>query len=207
MRNALKSAGSFAARILPLLLMLALAGVTNASAAAEGAGGYMGTAPGTVAALGLGAIALGTVVHLSGTNEDGEEESVMLDTENDDSQGLLKKLKRAAKLKAQAIIGPAKEKLEAAQAENETFRDIIVGEVLRIKKLTAGQDGEGNYDFDVEQEKQYLEGLPADRLKMEYERLPNSEDVKVEQTTTEGEKQGEEDDELQKLRPDTSQDA
>lgn len=52
------------------------------------------------------------------------------------------------------------------QSENETLRGVMVGEVVRRKKLSGNLEGEDA----VQQEQQFLEGLPAERLKMHYER-------------------------------------
>lgn len=196
MRNALKKTAVGLARILPLLLMVALVAVTNASAAAEsyamGAGGYMGIAPGTALALGAGAVGLGAVLRLDGQNEDGDPASVTLDTDNDDSQGLFDKIQRAAKLKAQEIIGPTQEQLEAAQGENSTFRDALIGEIVRVEKLSAGDD------YDTEAEREFYDGLPAERLTKHYRRkvVEQRSELSVEQATTEGEPQGPEEDDL-----------
>lgn len=68
---------------------------------------------------------------------------------------------------------------EELSSENESLREWMVGETIRRKK----QGGELN-DEGVEEEREYLEGLSADRLTRELERAPTDLDTSA--STEEG---------------------
>ena len=126
-------------------------------------------------------LATGITVQLTATDPDTGDEKI-LDLDSEDKSSFLKNIKRYVKLKVQEKLSPTKAELKAEREENDNLRGLIVGEILRVKKLTqTGEDGEPG--FDVEKEKKYLEGLPAERLKMEYERIPQREELKVESVT------------------------
>ena len=172
---------TFAPALIALLLML-FTPLVAAAASAETvpAVDYAMQAP-LWMQVSLVGLATGITVHLTAKNVDtDEEESINLDTE--DRSTLINRLKHYVGLKTRAATKPLQEQLTASQEENSGLRDIIVGEILRVKKLTqTGEDGEPS--FNVEKEKKYLEGLPAERLKMEYERIPQREELKVESVT------------------------
>ena len=172
--------------ITPFLLLLIVCLMTPLVAAAASAEtvpmvDYAYQAPLWVQ-VGLAGLATGLTVQMMAKNPDtGEEERIQFDSEDEDT--FLKRLQHFVGLKSKAKVKPVQEKLDATEKENDGLRGMIVGEILRIKKLTSVDD-EGEPTFDVEKEQKYLEGLPADRLKMEYERLPKREELKVEQVTT-----------------------
>lgn len=176
----LKSSLNAVTTLLLTILLLFTAAPVQAAAQAEAGSGY-----GFMTALSVGAFFLGGAV-LQLTARDGEgEKTITLDTE-DEPQTLLGRVKEYAQLKVSEVKSSLQAKLTAAQEENEGLRGILVGEILRIKKLKAGTGEDGEPDFDVEDEKTYLEGLPVERLKMEWKRLPAREEVTAPQTKTTG---------------------
>lgn len=95
-------------------------------------------------------------VILETKNEEGEEVTHNLHVEDDhveDERRVLTSLAERA------------EKASTLQSENSTLREAIVSEVVRRRKLAGEIDEDG-----VEQEREFLLGLPAGRLKQHYDR-------------------------------------
>lgn len=121
----------------------------------------------------VGLAGLGAVIHLK-----IGKRSVTLDAEDPSSAHKYDEaLEAHVEAEKEAAAAPIKENLQAAKEEGSALRGIVVGEILRIRKLTAGED------FDVEGEKKYLDGLPAERLKMEFDRLPKREEIQLKAKT------------------------
>lgn len=129
----------------------------------------------------LGALGLGTIITLKARDATGNKKTFALDT--DKAQEAAETIDQYAELRAEETAGPLREALEAAKKQLTGYRDIIVGEILRIKALSALKSEGGEAKFDAETEKAYLEGLEAGRLKMEFDRLPNAETLSVKPAT------------------------
>ena len=70
-------------------------------------------------------------------------------------------------LATQAEEVPAlREERDELSSENEALREKMVGEIVRRKKLAGEIDGED----EVKTEREFLSGLPAERLSMHYDR-------------------------------------
>jgi hypothetical protein len=131
----------------------------------------------------MGFLAIGTVITLRAKDATGTKKVIALDTEK--SLEFQEGIDTYADLKAEEVAVPLRTQLKVAEGQRDGYRDIIVGEILRIKRLAAPKDKDGKDTFDLEAEKSYLEGLPAERLRMEFDRLPvKREDLKVETVTT-----------------------
>lgn len=103
---------------------------------------------------------------LSTKNEDGDNITLSFHLEDDHAedeaqalQSLASRAERTADLKGD---------LEAAKAELSTTKELVINEIVRRKKL-SGEVGE-EADFSEEDEVEYLEGLPANRLQKEWGR-------------------------------------
>jgi hypothetical protein len=82
-------------------------------------------------------------------------------------------------LAAQAEAVPElREERNALKGELETATDVIVSDIIRRKKIAGDLEEDG-----VESEREYLEGLPIGRLKMEYERAPSEADLDTSSAT------------------------
>lgn len=103
--------------------------------------------------------------------EDGQEEQAM------------KQLRTFYTQSKEEGAAPMKTRLDAAEAYGQAVRDILVGEIIRLRKLSAPTSEGGEEQFNAEAERQYLEGLPADRLAMEWRRTPAPETVKTDAKT------------------------
>jgi hypothetical protein len=75
-----------------------------------------------------------------------------------------------------AASEPLKEQLTASKEDASAVRGILVSEIVRIKRLSQK-------DLDAEKETAYFEGLPHERLKMEWDRLPKSEEINLSAST------------------------
>lgn len=117
--------------------------------------------------------------------------SKQLDTEQPDFAVQLQSAieeEREAALRAQAE--EHKEELTAVQNEVETLKEKIVGEIVRVEALSAGED------YDTEAERDFFKGLSADRLMQHYRRkvVEKRENLSLNTATKEGTKQRPEDD-------------
>ena len=178
----MKRSASVFLLLLACLLLAPLAHAASGASLPDGA-------PLTAVGLALGCTLMGVTVYLSARNHEKErDESILLDTDNDKQEELAEKIQHYASLKAQEKLGPLEEKSEHLASELSSLKTMVVGEIVRIKKLTAPKNDEGETTLDVEKEAAYLEGLPAERLQMEYERLPEkAETLSVTATTTDAE--------------------
>lgn len=96
------------------------------------------------------------------TRRDGDitrDEVINLDADADNFPG---ELQRVIALRVEAGVGPVQASLSAAQAENAALRALVVGDIIRLRRITG--------EADVEKETRYLVGLPMERLQMEWER-------------------------------------
>lgn len=96
-------------------------------------------------------------------NEDGDKQTLTFHLEDDhaeDEVGALESLAERAEERAelQAKLNEKEEELSAA-------RDALTGEIIRRKKLSGKLEEDG-----VESEREFLSGLPMERLKMHYDR-------------------------------------
>lgn len=173
-----------------LLMLVTIAALTPLAAAAAAVDVIPQFGPAPIwAAVGLAG--LGAVIHLK-----IGKRSVTLDAEDPASAHKYDEaLEEHVETEKEAALAPVSEELTAAQEEGAALRSILVGEILRIRKLTAGED------FDVEDERKYLDGLPAERLKMEFDRLPKREDIKL-KAVTKNEQPADQDDPVAALDPD-----
>lgn len=116
--------------------------------------------------LGLGAVGLGAVISLR-----IGQRTVALDTDKpasaDDYYTTLAAHETQVR---EAAETPLRTQLSAVRAENDLLRSALASEILRVRKLTGGED------FDEAAERLYLlggddtPGLPAARLRVEYDR-------------------------------------
>lgn len=122
-------------------------------------------------------------------NADGEAVSLDAHVEDDHADDSTSAIQRYAELETESAVAEVRQDLEVVTAERDAMRDLMVGEILRRKQL-AGlvADGEDAKDgqLKVEDEREYLLGLPAERLKMEYERAPKPAELSAEAKTKPG---------------------
>jgi hypothetical protein len=64
------------------------------------------------------------------------------------------------------LVPELREERDDLASENDTLCDALVSEIVRRKKLSGELDGED----EIQDEREFLEGLPASRLKKHYER-------------------------------------
>lgn len=166
--------------VLAVLFVLCLAPVTAAHAAE--AAPFAGPAPlGTLLTIaGLGAA--GIVVRLSAKKYDGEGESrterFSLDS---DSDQFAEQLEDFGEAKREEGAAPLRLELSATEKTSHEYRDILVGEVLRVQKLSA-EDPE---KFDVETERAYLETLRPDQLKLHFDKARQAaQELKLKASTS-----------------------
>lgn len=103
---------------------------------------------------------------ITSQNEDGDRVTRTFHIEDEHADDEAEQLEALA---AQAEEVPdLRDQLSQAEDELEAVRDLAIGEIVRRKKL-SGEVGE-DADFSEDDEVEYLEGLPADRLTKEWER-------------------------------------
>ena len=112
-------------------------------------------------------------------NEDGDAVTHTLHLEDehaDDEAAAVEQLaaraERAADLRSE---------LNAVQHDLATAKEAIVSDIVRRKKLAGEYDGDDGLDQEADRE--YLEGLPVDRLKMEYKRAPSDAELDTSSAT------------------------
>ena len=76
---------------------------------------------------------------------------------------------------------PLRAELTASQEQATALRDVLIGEVLRVAKLTADDPEK----FDLEAEKAFLETLRPDQLKLHFERA-RAQKVQLKANTSAG---------------------
>jgi hypothetical protein len=108
-------------------------------------------------------------------NADGEPVSLDAEVEDDAAEESVDAIERYAELEAESRTADLRSQLQDIEEDAGEMRDIIVSDILRRQKL-SGEVGE-EADLSVEDQRDYLQGLPADRLKMEWERAPKGEDL------------------------------
>ena len=110
------------------------------------------------------------------TDADGEQRSYDLSIDEDaDPSEQIEQVERYAETREEAARADLQADLNEAEQELSAMRDLVVSDIIRRQKL-AGEIGE-DQDLSIEDQREYLEALPAERLKMEYERAPDSEDL------------------------------
>lgn len=108
-------------------------------------------------------------------NADGETVSLDADVEDDSAEESVEAIERYAELEAESQTADLQARLDETEEEADQMRELVVGDILRRQKL-AGEIGE-DAELSVEDQREYLQGLPAGRLKMEWERAPKGEDL------------------------------
>ena len=128
-------------------------------------------------ALTIGVVALMGTAHVTVRTEDknGERQAFDLEVDEDSPQEQVQAIERYAETREEAARADLQADLDSTEEELDEMRDLVVSEILRRQKL-AGQVGE-DADLSVEDQREYLEGLPAERLQMEWERAPKGEDL------------------------------
>jgi hypothetical protein len=114
-------------------------------------------------------------VAVSTEDKDGERKTFDLEVGDESPQETAKKVERFGQTCAEAAQADLKAEKDALQEEIDSMQDLVVSEIIRRKKL-AGKVGD-DADLSVEDEREYLEGLPADRLQKEWERAPDGADL------------------------------
>lgn len=107
-------------------------------------------------------------ITLNTQNEDGDPVTHTLhieDEHSDDEAPVLEQLATRAER-----VHELRSDLNEQQDENEALREMLVNDIVRRKKLAGEFEGEDTPD--EEDEVEYLEALPADRLQMEWDRAP-----------------------------------
>jgi hypothetical protein len=113
-------------------------------------------------------------------NEDGERVTRTFHIEDDhaeDERGQLEAIADQAE-----EVPELREELSKTEDELDTIREVLVSDIVRRKKLAGKYDGEDALDQAEDQE--FLEGLPAGRLKMHYERAPSGEELSTDAATS-----------------------
>ena len=108
-------------------------------------------------------------------DHNGERQSFDLEVDDESPQEQVEAIERYAETREQAARADLQAEMNEIEEEMGELRDLVVSDIIRRQKL-AGEVGE-DADLSVEDQREYLEGLPAERLQMEYERAPDSEDL------------------------------
>ena len=90
---------------------------------------------------------------------EGRDEIVHLDAGKDT---FASDLTEVIRLKQAESAAPLTTRITALEAENATFRDMLVGEIVRLKRVEG--------ETEVKAETDYLCSLPVERLQMEWSR-------------------------------------
>jgi len=115
------------------------------------------------------------LVKLQTTNADGERRSFSLEAPDGEGESARQAAEEYAEARVSAARADLQADLDATEEELSAMTDLVVSEIIRRQKL-AGQIGE-DAELSVEDQREYLEGLPAERLQMEWERAPSEEDL------------------------------
>lgn len=121
-------------------------------------------------------------------NADGDSVSLSAHVEEDKAEESVEAIHRFAELEAEAQTAALRKDLDSAKGENETLRETIVSETIRAKKLAGVVSDDDDAELSVEDEREYLLGLPASRLQMEYERATKKDLTGAASSTTSNEK-------------------
>lgn len=103
---------------------------------------------------------------LNTKTEDGDPQSITFHLEDDHAEDEAEVLQSLASRAERSV--DRKAKLEETEEELSATKELVINEIVRRKKL-SGEVGE-EADFSEEDEVEYLEGLPAERLQKEWER-------------------------------------
>ena len=149
--------------ILPVLalLLFAVCLVPEAAAASVTSGAAV-----SAGVVGAGALGAGIVLRLSAKKygDDGgvvSTERFNLDSEAD---SFAENLEAYGEAKQAEGAAPLRAELAAASTERDDFRSIAVDEILRVEQLNAGEG------FDADEERTYLESLPAKKLALHFKK-------------------------------------
>ncbi|MEM8558369.1 MAG: hypothetical protein AAGG50_11155 [Bacteroidota bacterium] len=117
---------------------------------------------------------------------DGSTQSVHLNTESDNFEP---ELHRALDLARDEATRPLQAQLTAATEAREAFRDMVIGEIVRVETfrhaaLVEAGDAEG--DFDAEDHTAFLATLPPAKLKLHYQRAASANVTVTQKTSGEG---------------------
>lgn len=107
---------------------------------------------------------------LRSQNSEGDAVTLTAHVEDDHVDDSVDAIHRFAQLEAEQQTAAIRENLQTAESENTTLREAIVSDTIRAKKLAGVVSEDDDADLSVEDEREYLMGLPADRLQMEHER-------------------------------------
>lgn len=120
-------------------------------------------------------------------NAEGDSVSLSAHVEDDKADETVEAIHRFAELEVEAQTAALRKDLGSTERENETLRETIVSETIRAKKLAGVVSDDDDADLSVEDEREYLLGLPADRLQMEYERATKKDLSGASDSTTSNE--------------------
>lgn len=125
----------------------------------------------------LSIVAMMGMAHVTVRTKDknGESQAFDLEVGDDAPQDQVQQIERYAETREERARADLQADLDATEEELSAMTDLVVSEIIRRQKL-AGQIGE-DAELSVEDQREYLEGLPAERLQMEWERAPSEEDL------------------------------
>lgn len=151
--------------LLAVLFVLCLAPITAAHAAEVAP--IAGPAPLSTLLSLVGLGAAGIVVRLSAKkyDEKGETRTERFNLDSDSDQ-YAEQLETFGEAKLDEGAAPLRLELSATEKSRDEYRDLVIGEVLRVQKLSAAEPDK----FDVETEKAYLETLRPDQLKLHFDK-------------------------------------
>jgi hypothetical protein len=107
-------------------------------------------------------------------NEDGERVTRTFHLEDEHAPDETEQLEALAEQADR--VSELNEELEGTRSELDTARDVIASDIIRHKKLAGDLEGED----EIEDEREFLEGLPVDRLKKHWDRAPAEEELSTE---------------------------
>jgi len=117
-------------------------------------------------------------ITLNTQNEDGDAVTHSFHIEDDHAESeaevldqLARRAERVAKLRS---------RMNDMESELETARETIVSDIVRRKKLAGTLDEED----DIEEEREFLGGLPMERLKRHWDRAPSGSELDTDPATS-----------------------
>lgn len=110
-------------------------------------------------------------------NTDGDAVSLDIHVEDDHADESVTAVERYAELQAEVAAAEHRSEAEAAQQDLDAVKEVLVSEIVRRKTLAGIVSEDDDADLSVEDERDYLMGLPAERLQMEWERAPSGDDL------------------------------
>ena len=147
---------------LGLLAVLALT-PDAAAATAQAADALVGVGGLVVAGLGAGIVVQLRAQRFDEKGDRAAPQDFRLDSE---AENFGAELAAYGDAKAEEGAAPVRAELAATAAERDDFRTIAIDEVLRVQQLSH----EGDDEFDADEERAYLESLPAKTLKLHFKK-------------------------------------